>query len=138
MKINGIVERKILILEGKLKEIEDWNIKDFAGFKNSSLHINAVERALTVCVEIIIDITARLLALNEVPPKDTSVEKLDQIEELDCIKSAEYYYEMVKFRNLVIHRYENIDPGILFSIISNDLGKYRKFIHEIRTYCTKH
>ena len=57
MKINGVIERKLRLLEQKLDEIREWDITRYEDFKNSSLQINAVERALTVCVEIMIDVT---------------------------------------------------------------------------------
>ena len=36
---------------------------------------------------------------------------------------------------MVVHRYEKIDPAILFDIITNRLDDYRKFIDEVRKYC---
>ena len=137
MEYNGILEKKIRLLEGRLEEIEDWNIKDYSEFKNSSLHINAVERALTVCVQIMIDVSERILAINKKPPKNTALENLEQIEQLGVIKSAKDYSPMIKFRNLVVHRYEDIDPDILFNIITNNLDDYRQYIHEVRTYCSR-
>lgn len=137
MYYDGIIERKLRVLEEKLEEIEDWKIIKYSDFKKSSLHINAVERALTVCVEIIIDVSEKILAVNKKPPKNTSFENLQQIEKLDVIKSAEYYEEMLKFRNFIVHHYENIDPAVLFNIITNKLDDYRKFIDEIRIFCSR-
>lgn len=82
-----------------------------------------------------IDVIARLLELKEIPPKQASVERLEQIEKLGCIKSAKNYSEMVKFRNFIVHRYQKIDSVILYDIITNKLDDYRKFIDEIRNYC---
>ena len=42
---------------------------------------------------------------------------------------------MIKFCNMIVHRYENIDQVILFDIITNRLDDYRKFIDEDRKYC---
>ena len=47
MQINGIIEKKLRLLEQKLIEIHDWKIDSYFEFKDSSLKINAVERALT-------------------------------------------------------------------------------------------
>jgi len=64
MQINGIIEKKLRLLEQKLIEIHDWKIDSYFEFKDSSLKINAVERALTVCVEIMIDVSERILAID--------------------------------------------------------------------------
>lgn len=60
MTINWVIENKLRLLEKKLSEINNRDIKEYADFKNSSLKINAVERALTVCVEIMIDVSERI------------------------------------------------------------------------------
>ena len=40
--------------------------------------------------------------------------------------------DMIRFRNFVVHRYENIDPQILFTIITKKLDNFSAFIDEIR------
>jgi len=132
MTINGIIERKLRLLEQKLSEINDWQITSYAEFRQSSLKINAVERALTVCVEIMIDISERILALKKIPPKDTSVENFKELERLKIIQSFETYADMIRFRNFIVHRYETIDTQILFAIVTKKLKNFRSFADEIR------
>ena len=67
MKYNGIIESKLRIIEEKLVEIESWNIVSFSQLRESSLLQNAVERVLQVCTEVMIDISERILALNQFP-----------------------------------------------------------------------
>ena len=135
MVYNGVIEKKLLKLETYLLELEEWNITSLFLFKKSSMENRAVERSLTVCVEILIDVAARILAINKIPPETKNLGKIEQIEQIGVIKSAKYYSDMIKFRNMVVHRYENIDPIILFDIITNRLDDYRKFIDEVRKYC---
>ena len=134
MTINGIVERKLLLLEETLQELKSWEITDYTLFKNSSMQKKAVERSLTVCVEIMLDVTLRILAINKMPPKDSAIENLKQLEGLGVLKFSERYEAMIKFRNFIVHRYENIEPEILFDIISNRLNDYTAFIDEVRVY----
>jgi uncharacterized protein YutE (UPF0331/DUF86 family) len=132
MTINGIIEKKLRLLEQKLSEINDWQITSYAEFSQSSLKINAVERALTVCVEIMIDISERILAIKKIPPKDTSVENFKELERLKIIQSFETYADMIRFRNFIVHRYETIDTQILFAIVTKKLKNFRSFADEIR------
>ncbi len=134
MEINGVIEKKLRLLEQKLGEIAEWEITNYSEFKKSSLKINAVERALTVCVEIMIDVSERILALKKIPPKNSSVENFKYLEKIQIIKSYEKYADMIRFRNFVVHRYENINTNILFSIISKRLGDFSAFIDEIRRF----
>lgn len=132
MKINGVIERKLRLLEQKLNEIKEWKITEYSDFKNSSLKINAVERGLTVCVEIMIDVSERILAMKKIPPRNSSIENFQELEKINVIQSHEKYADMVRFRNFVVHRYENIDTGILFNIITKKLNDFSAFVDEIR------
>jgi len=135
MQINGIIEKKLRLLEQKLIEIHDWKIDSYFEFKDSSLKINAVERALTVCVEIMIDVSERILALKQIAPKNSSIENFRELERLNIIQSFEKYADMIRFRNFVVHRYENIDTQILFTIITKRLDAFSAFIDEVRKVC---
>jgi uncharacterized protein YutE (UPF0331/DUF86 family) len=135
MQINGIIEKKLRLLEQKLIEIHDWKIDSYSEFKDSSLKINAVERALTVCVEIMIDVSERILAIKQIAPKNSSIENFRELERLKIIQSSEKYADMIRFRNFVVHRYENIDTQILFTIITKKLDDFSAFIDEIRKIC---
>ena len=41
---------------------------------------------------------------------------------------------MVRFRNLVVHQYDSIELGILYSLVQNNLDDFKKFIDEIKKY----
>ncbi|MFH1154417.1 MAG: DUF86 domain-containing protein [Pseudomonadota bacterium] len=132
MQINGVIENKLRLLEEKLEEVRDWSIVDYEEFKNSSLKINAVERALTVCVEIMIDVSERILSIKKIPPKNSSVDNFRELETLGVIRSYETYADMVRFRNFVVHRYERIDTHILFNIITQKMDRFSGFADEVR------
>ena len=87
---------------------------------------------MTVCVEIMIDVSERILALKKKPPKNTSIENFIALEKIKVIESHEKYADMIRFRDFVVHRYENIDTQILFSIITKRLDDFSAFADEIR------
>ncbi|MEA1971955.1 MAG: DUF86 domain-containing protein [Candidatus Cloacimonadota bacterium] len=132
MKYNGVIENKLRLLEKKLEEIDSWNIRKLEDFKSSSLIRNAVERALQVCVEIIIDIAERIIAIEGKAPSKSSAEAMQILENIDVVKNSEKYKEMVRFRNFIVHRYEYVDIEILFAIVTKKLNYFEKFITEVR------
>ena len=134
MKYNGIIESKLRIIEQKLAEIESWRIVSFSQLRESSMLQNAVERALQVCTEVMIDISERILALNEIPPLPSSSENIAKLQEMNIISARPEYSDMVKFRNFIVHRYEKIDLEIIYSILKNKLSLFNSFIDEIRTH----
>ncbi|MCK9421328.1 MAG: DUF86 domain-containing protein [Bacteroidales bacterium] len=132
MKYNGIIESKLRIIEQKLAEIESWNILSFNQLAESSLLQNAVERALQICIEVMIDISERILALNKERPLPTSNENIIRLQELGIISAKPEYNDMVKFRNFIVHRYEKIDLEIIYGILKNKLFLFSEFVNDIR------
>jgi hypothetical protein len=63
---------------------------------------------LQVCVEIIIDVAERIIAQEGAGPVAESGEAMQSLVQLNIIKSAVPYTDMIKFRNLVVHQYEEI------------------------------
>jgi len=133
MKFNGIIEKKLRIIEENIDAIKSWKIENFQQFNESSLLQKATERALQVSIEVIIDISERILALNKLTPANTSVENIQKLEELGVIQSASEYSDMIRFRNFIVHRYEKVDVEIVYSIIKNKLNLFEKFVEEIRS-----
>ena len=132
MRYNGVIESKLRVIEEKLAEIESWQIDSFAKLQESSLFQNAVERALQVAIEAIIDSGERILALEKQPPANTSTEVIYNLQELGIVSLNPAYADMVRFRNFVVHRYEKIDLEIIYAVIKTKLPVFRQYIDEIR------
>ena len=49
--------------------------------------------------------------------------------------AADRYAEMVRFRNFIVHRYEQIEPDIVYGLARHKLDRFRDFIDEIRKAC---
>jgi len=132
MKYNGIIENKLRVIEEKLAEIRNWDIGTFEEFQQSSLLQNASERALQVAIEVMIDISERILAIEKIPPRNSAAENITQLQKLNVIKAVPEYNDMVRFRNFIVHRYEKIDLEIVYTILKNKLTLFESFIDDIR------
>lgn len=132
MPINGVVESKLRFLEQVLADLESWPLADLAEFTRNSMFRRAVERALQLGVESMIDVSERMLAAQCLPPADTAAQNFKRLQEIGILKDADRYAEMVRFRNFIVPRYEQIDPEIVYALAKNKLGRFREFIDEIR------
>jgi uncharacterized protein YutE (UPF0331/DUF86 family) len=135
MPINGVVESKLRFLEQVLADLESWPLGDLAEFARNSMLRRAVERALQLGVESMIDVSERILAATRLAPADAAAQNFKRLQEIGILKDADRYAEMVRFRNFIVHRYEQIEPGIVYGLAKNKLGRFRDFIDEIRTAC---
>lgn len=132
MKYNGIIEAKLRVIEQKLEEIRSWKIDSYENFQQSTLLQNGSERALQVAIEVMIDISERILAHEHVAPQDSAADNIRHLQNRKIIRPMPEYLDMVKFRNFIVHRYEKIDLEIIYSIIKNKLPLFESFIQDIR------
>jgi uncharacterized protein YutE (UPF0331/DUF86 family) len=93
---------------------------------------NAVEHALQVAIEAVIDTAERVLVIEKQTPPATSVDAIQKLQTLGIIPPNSAYIDMVKFRNFIVHRYEKIDLEIIYATIKNKLPIFREFVDAIR------
>jgi len=137
MPINGVVESKLRFLEQVLADLESWPLGSPAEFAGNSMLRRAVERALQLAVESMIDVSERILAAKHLSPVDAAAQNFKRLHEMGILKDADRYTEMARFRNFIVHRYEQIEPEIVYGLAKNKLGRFRDFIDEIRTACAR-
>jgi uncharacterized protein YutE (UPF0331/DUF86 family) len=132
MKYNGIVEKKLRLIEELIMEIEQWNIVSFAMLQENVMLQRAVERELQVAIDTVIDTAERILAVEKQTPPVTSTDAIGKLQMLGIIPANPAYTDMVKFRNFIVHRYEKIDLEIVYITIKNKLPVFREFVEAVR------
>lgn len=132
MRYNGVIQRKLSLLNTQVLKLEE-SLKDvsLSEFKESWILRSMAERALQVAAEILIDIAERILALEKAGPVATAAEAMESLVRLGALASAQPYINITRFRNLIVHQYEEIDPVILFDLSTKRLDDFRKFRDEI-------
>jgi uncharacterized protein YutE (UPF0331/DUF86 family) len=132
MKYNGIIERKLALLDDQVQKIRQHS-KDlsYCEFEESWALRSMAERAVQVAAEIVIDIAERIIALEQAGPAASAAAAMEKLAALGVIEKAEPYRSIVRFRKLIVHEYEQIDPRILFSMITERLEDFLKFRAEI-------
>lgn len=132
MKYNGVVQRKLALLNTQVLKLEE-SLKNisFSEFEQSWILRSMAERALQVAAEIIIDVAERILAIEKSGPVASAAEAIESLVSLGVLESSQPYVDMTRFRNLIVHQYEEIDPVILFDLSKKRLDDFRKFRDEI-------
>lgn len=132
MKYNGVIQRKLALLNNQVLMLEE-SLRDvsYGAFEESWVLRSATERALQVAAEIMIDVAERIIALEKSGPVASASEGMESLVRLNVLKSAQPYVDIVRFRNLIVHQYEGIDPAILFDLAKNRLGDFKRFRDEI-------
>ena len=132
MKYNGIIENKLRIIEEKVDNIKKWETDSLQDLQENSMLQHAVERALQIAIEAMVDVAERILALKKIPPQNSSALSLKKLQELNILENEKDYTDMIRFRNFIVHRNEKIDLVIIFNIITDKLYLFTQFVDEIR------
>ncbi len=132
MKYNGVIQRKLAILDEQVVRLR----QHLAGvtaeqFAQSWALRSMTERALQVAVEIVIDIAERIIAIEGAGPVPGAAAAIDRLVTLGVLESAKPYSDMVGFRNLIVHQYEQVDPALVYELATRRLDDFRKFRDEI-------
>lgn len=132
MKYNGVIQRKLAILNDKLLLIEaslkGVTLKDFIA--NQFMQAGT-ERLLQLSIETIIDISERIIALEGVGPVDSSASAIKRLVQIGIIDSEEPFVNMVRFRNFIVHEYEHIDPTLVYTLAVKNIDDFRNFSTQI-------
>jgi uncharacterized protein YutE (UPF0331/DUF86 family) len=135
---NGIVTRKLTEMEETLRRLREHLPTDYEEFSRNWARQKVVERALQIMIEAMIDIGERLIALEGGLPAETSVAVMERLQALGVVSSASRYVPMVRFRNFLVHQYEQVDLNILYGIVSLKLEDVEAFGAEVKTYVENH
>ena len=132
MKYNGVVQRKLALLDTRVQRLRQHTQNlDFRTFADDWVMRSMAERALQVAAEIMIDIAERIIALEQAGPVASAAEAMDTLQTLGVIASAEPYRPIVRFRNVIVHGYDAVDPQILFTALTTRLDDFTRFRDEI-------
>lgn len=132
MQTNGVIQRKFALLDNYLIRLQQQlDDVDSETFKNDWALQRMAERSLQVMIEVVVDIAERIIALKNAGPVASAAHALEKLVDLTVIKSAQPYTEMIRFRNLIVHQYEEINPDIVYHIAKNNLDTFRQFRDEI-------
>lgn len=132
MRYNGVVQRKLALLDQQVQRIEE-SLHDvpYSRFEGDWILRSMAERALQVAAEIVIDVSERILSIENAGPVATAGEAIESMVRLRLLSSAQPYLNIVRFRNLIVHQYEQVDAAILYDLARNRLGDFRAFRAEI-------
>jgi uncharacterized protein YutE (UPF0331/DUF86 family) len=135
---NGIVTRKLEEMEETLRRLREHLPTDYEEFTKDWMRQKAVERALQTLIEAMIDIGERLIALADGSPAATSVAVMERLQALGVLQNASRYGPMVRFRNFLVHQYEQVDLSIVYGIITKKLSDVEAFAAEVKNYVERH
>lgn len=131
MKYNGVILKKFAVMDDEVARLQGLGPLTTARLDSDHFLKHGIERALQICVEIVVDVAQRILSMEGRQPAPTAFDALNGLEAMGVIASAERYRAMIQFRNFVVHRYERVDSSVLISIVDSHLDDLSTFRDEV-------
>ena len=136
--INGVIAQRLQTLDEVLLELRSWGPLNAAVLRDDRRTRLAVERALQILVEIVIDVCQRLISLAGQAPAPTGAEAVARCVQMSALSDDEAYRQMVQFRNFIVHRYERTDVVVLATVVNHRLPDFDQFRDEVLAYVDQH
>lgn len=128
-----IIQRKLSFIDLKLRNLETLKLIERHEFLASFQAIDAAKYNLQVCIEALIDVSNHVVARERWGIPSTSSEAVKLLIEQGVLdKDKELpLVQMVKFRNRIVHLYQEVDDSEIYRIIHENLDDIKGFIQGV-------
>ena len=128
-----LIGRKLAQVDSYLGQMREFSKISLTAYKNDWKTQRIVERTLQILIEVCVDIANHIISDQGMRLPTGYADTFEVLKEAKVISKrlGETMETMAKFRNVVVHQYEKIDPAIVVSILRKnlvDFGKYQKAI----------
>ncbi|OQY47844.1 MAG: hypothetical protein B6240_05295 [Desulfobacteraceae bacterium 4572_87] len=131
-----VVSSKLRFLREYLEDIKEYEDISLETYQTSKKDQRFVERTLHLACECCLDLAAHLISRMGFREPGNNKDLFTVLYENQVIGEETYQSmaKMAKFRNIVVHDYARIDPGIVIGILRNNLKDLRYFGKEVLQY----
>lgn len=100
----------------------------------------AVERTFMNLIQSCIDLAQHIRAAEDLSPSGTAKKEIEALGNGDIIseETQEKIEEAVGFRNILAHRYGDVNHDVVYDVLHNDLHWFEQFQQEVAQWFQKH
>ena len=131
----NLVNKKLKELEKYIKNLQKHEGADKADLENNMDKMWAIERGLQLSIQVILDLGNHIISDKGISVDNYS-EIFTELAKLDIIPEdyAARIKGMAGFRNILVHKYAEVDLDIILEVLNNNLDDFKKFATYIRNY----
>ena len=131
-----LIGRKLVEIETYLNQVREFSKISVAVYKSDWKTQRIIERTLQILIEVCIDIANHIISDKRMRLPTGYADTFQVLMEnkvigKDLFRSMD---KMARFRNVVVHQYEKIAPGIVVSILRKNLGDFENYRKAITRY----
>ena len=124
-----LILRKLAELEEYLGQIREFSSVSAEAYSGDWKTRRIVERTLQIIIELCIDIAGHIISDRRLRVPVSYADTFKSLAEAGLISPqlSDIMEKMAKFRNIVVHQYENVDTGIVIMILRRHLDDFLVF-----------
>ncbi|MCU0579700.1 MAG: DUF86 domain-containing protein [Desulfobacterota bacterium] len=134
-----LIERKIRKMEEYLRELKKVPIKSLEEFTGNTVVKRFVERNIELAIEQMMAICKHLVAGLDLDEPETYAECFDILHQNKILpaKPLLTFKAMARYRNRLIHVYDDFDDAVTFDVYTTHLKDFSAFARIIRSFINK-
>jgi uncharacterized protein YutE (UPF0331/DUF86 family) len=127
------LENKIQYIRNNLKKLSELKAISEAEFLADYRNYDSAKYNLQISIEAMVDIGNHIISRENLGIPKTNADTFRILAKENIISSDQLssYVAMTKFRNMVVHLYEEIDEKEIYKILQNNLDDFEVFIKSI-------
>jgi len=124
-----LIGRKLAEIEVYVSQINEYSNISVKSYREDWKTQRIVERTLQILIEICLDIANHIISDKNMRLPMGYADAFKVLMENDIISKelGNKMEKMAKFRNIIVHQYEGIDPEIVVSILRKNLKDFEKY-----------
>ena len=131
------LERQLREIEGYVSLLRTLAARDAAEFRRDPIAFHAAQHLLQISIEGMVSIGHEMISDLALPTPESHAQLLETLHGAGVLPDPTMlprYQAMIRFRNLVVHRYWEVDPARVHEILRDHLGNFERFAKDIVTY----
>ena len=125
-----VIETRIVIIEDNLDKLAQIPQTDFAEFIEDFRKVEAAKHLLQTAIKAMVDICSHLVARLRLQVPGNGTKLVQALADANLLPDEHVpkYTKMIRFRNLVVHLYTEVDDRQIYDIVRHYLDDFRLFI----------
>lgn len=130
------IRQKIRFIEENVTKLERLKMFSKEELISDFIKISAAKYLLQTTIEAMIDTANHIIARERFEAPGSAAQAFQILKERQVIKGESYktYSLMAKFRNRIVHIYNEVDPEEIYKIVQNNLEDFVMFLKEITIF----
>lgn len=132
----AVVADTLRYVDQYLDDLEEMRGQSKEEYLDDMVTQRAVERTLMNLIQACIDVASHIRAAEDLSPSGTSKREIEALGDAGVISSETQakMEEAVGFRNVLAHRYGEVDHDIVYDVLHEDLRWFDRYQREVATW----